>query len=610
MTINSKFPPSIPALFFERVSLYSERAALYSKDKKSQRVSVVSWKSWGESVQLTASGLRKIGVASGDRVGILSENCPEWTFADLAVLTLGAVTVPIYPTSSPKEVLYILQDAGIRVLFLSNAEHLNRLKDILPHTMQVILFEKDFQRDSSPGDVSTLQSVQDQGAGGAFAAKFLDEQLKEISADTLATLIYTSGTTGPPKGVMLTHGNFIANYEGAREVIKVSEADLALSFLPLSHVFERLAGYYFMMLNGARIAYAESMKTVPDDMRLFRPTVVASVPRLYEKMHAAIMEAVSKASPVRRKIFEWAIKIGKKKLDQKYHASILWKLKYKLARFLVLKKIEAKLGGKMRFFISGGAPLSRELAEFFYAAGILILEGYGLTETSPVIAVNSEQSLRFGTVGKPLPNLRVKIADDGEILTQGPCVMKGYYQNEAATREALLGGWFHTGDIGELDADGYLKITDRKKDIIVTSGGKNVSPQNIENLLLSEPLFVNVVILGDKKNYLVALVALNRPLAETLAREAGITVTSWPDLLAQTDFYRLIDEKIQNKTRDLARYEQIKYFSFLDKELSQEAGELTPTLKVKRKVIMEKYKDRIEELYRRGEGFKPLGGNP
>ncbi len=604
MTPDSKFPQSLPSLFFQRVSHYDSRDALYFKQKSTQQILKLTWKEWGRAVLQTASGLSALGIGTGDRVGILSENRPEWVIADLAVLSLGAVTVPIYPTSSPKEVLYILQDAGINLLFLSSEDHLIRLTEILPKAIKVVLFNP-VESGKFPFEVLDLQGVQARAAGGDETKQmFLDAQLMKISRDSLATLIYTSGTTGPPKGVMLTHGNFIANYEGARDVIKVGESDLALSFLPLSHVFERLAGYYFMMLNGAGIAYAESMKTVPEDMKIFKPTVVASVPRLYEKMYAAIMEAVSKASPLRRKLFYWAIAVGKKRLEKGAAECGLWKLKYALARLLVLKKIEAKLGGRMRFFISGGAPLSRELAEFFYAAGILILEGYGLTETSPVIAVNSEKDLKFGTVGKPLANLRVKIAEDGEILTQGPCVMKGYYRNDAATQEALQGGWFHTGDIGELDAEGYLKITDRKKDIIVTSGGKNVSPQNIENLILADPLFLNVVVLGDKKNYLVALVALNRALAESLAKDAGMAWSSWAELLASENFYRLVEARIHEKTCELARYEQIKYFSFMDRELSQESGELTPTLKVKRKVIMEKFRDTIEALYRKGEEFK------
>lgn len=597
---------SLPALFFERFQRYDGREALIAKSPSGLRV--FSWKAWGEAVSETAAGLRALGVKPGDRVAILSENRPEWTFADLGTLTLGAVTVPIYPTSSPKETAYILENAGAAVLFLSTRDHYRRLKEDLPRGLKIILLESG----EIPEGVKAYEELREEGRGRLTSSPgFIDECLHALRPDDLATLIYTSGTTGPPKGVMLTHSNFIENYRGASQVIKVDEKDLALSFLPLSHVFERLAGYYFFALNGGRIAYAESMKTVPEDLLLFRPTVAASVPRLYEKMHAAIREAVSKAGPLKRLLFDWALKVGTGKLayDKSGRASLVWKFQYGLARRLVLSKIREKLGGRIRFFISGGAPLGRELGEFFYAAGVTILEGYGLTETSPVIAVNAPEALKFGTVGRPLPNVEVKIADDGEILTRGPCVMKGYYGNEPATREALGDGWFHTGDIGEIDSEGFLKITDRKKDIIVTSGGKNISPQNIENLILSDPLFVNAVVIGDRRNYLVALVALNRAAAEAEALKLALPAKDWAELSKSPEFYRVIEDRIRERTRDLSRYEQIKYFSFLEKELSQEAGELTPTLKVKRKVVMEKYRSQIEELYRRGQTHTPGEGS-
>lgn len=598
---------TLPCLFFERFARYGKRGALFVKSSEGSGISSISWEAWGQAVRETAAGLRQRGVRRGDRVAILSENRPEWTFADLAVLTLGAVTVPVYPTSSAKEAAYILQDAGAQVLFLSNAEHFMRLQaDLPPAIKTVILF------DAPPvcGDPCVpFSAVRDEGRSLAQSnSGFVEDCLKELHSDDLATLIYTSGTTGPPKGVMLTHANFIENYEGASKVIKVDESDLALSFLPLSHVFERLAGYYFFALNGGGIAYAESMKTVPDDLVLFKPTVAASVPRLYEKMHAAIHEKVSTAGPLSRKLFAWALQVGAKKLhyDKQGSAPLGWKLQFWAAQKLVLSKIRARLGGRIRFFISGGAPLSRELGEFFYAAGVVILEGYGLTETSPVIAVNAENALKFGSVGKPLFNVEVKIAEDGEILTRGPCVMKGYYKNDAATKEVLTDGWFHTGDIGEIDGEGYLRITDRKKDLIVTSGGKNISPQNIENLILGDPVFLNAVVVGDKRNYLVALIALNRPAALAAAEAQGIAHQGWEDLSSNKAFYQLIEGRIRERTKDLSRYEQIKYFAFLEKELSQDAGELTPTLKVKRKLVVEKYRHLIEELYKRGEEHGPV----
>ncbi len=607
MMIPPQAQKTLPCLFFDRFARYGKREALFIKSSEGSGISSISWEAWGQAVTETAAGLRHRGVRRGDRVAILSENRPEWTFADLAILTLGAVTVPVYPTSSPKEAAYILQDSGVQVLFLSTFEHYQRIQADLPSAIKtVILFDAP---SVCEGPCVPFLSVRNEGRRQAEAnSDFIENCLKELHPEDLATLIYTSGTTGPPKGVMLTHSNFIENFEGASKVIKVDERDLALSFLPLSHVFERLAGYYFFALNGGSIAYAESMKTVPDDLILFKPTVAASVPRLYEKMYAAIHEKVAKAGPVSRKLFAWALQVGARKLhyDKLGCAPLGWKLQFWAAQKLVLSKIRARLGGRLRFFISGGAPLSRELGEFFYAAGVLILEGYGLTETSPVIAVNAQSALKFGSVGKPLYNVEVKIAADGEILTRGPCVMKGYYKNDAATKEVLKDGWFHTGDIGEFDNEGYLRITDRKKDLIVTSGGKNISPQNIENLILGDPVFLNVVVVGDKKNYLVALVALNRPAAITAAQAQGIAQQNWEELVLSPAFYQLIEARIRERTQDLSRYEQIKYFAFLEKELSQDAGELTPTLKVKRKVVVEKYRHLIEELYKRGEKQGPV----
>ncbi|MBU3759667.1 MAG: long-chain fatty acid--CoA ligase [Candidatus Omnitrophica bacterium] len=594
---SSQFPETLPALFYDRFKLGAGKEALWVKTSAGPQA--VTWDQWRQAVEETAAGLYACGVEPGDRVAILSENRPEWTYADLGALFLGAVTVPIYPTSSPKETAYILENSESKVLFLSSREHGERLKADLPAGIRVFIFNPG---EAQPG-AEVFDDLRNQGRHIlADTAGFIESRLTGLNPENAATIIYTSGTTGPPKGVMLTHKNFIANCRGASEVIQISENDLALSFLPLSHVFERLAGYYFFALNGGRIAYAESMKTVPEDMLLFRPTVAASVPRLYEKMHSAIMEKVAQSGPLRKRLFAWAIRVGarKREYDLAGKAPITWKLSFAAAQKLVLSKISAKLGGRIRFFISGGAPLSRQLGEFFYAAGVTILEGYGLTETSPVIAVNSPQALKFGTVGKPLANAEVRIAPDGEILTRGPCVMKGYYKNEAATREVLQDGWFHTGDIGEFDGEGFLKITDRKKDIIVTSGGKNISPQNIEGLILSDPLFTQAVVIGDRRNYLVALLALNRAAAESEAAKAGIQIPK-EGFAASPEFYVMADERIRAKTRDLSRYEQIKYFGFLDRELSQEAGELTPTLKVKRKAVMEKYKDLIDSLYRKGE---------
>lgn len=593
-------------IFLNRVNRYSERPALlyYPHPRQgSGRYTSIPWKHWASLVRKTALGLSHFGVRHGDRVGLLSENRPEWTFADLGILSLGAVVVPIYPTSSVQDVAYILENAEIEVLFVSSREQIERLSSILfknKRIRYVIVF------DAAPEHFDKVMSLEKLFEHGRREElnnhEIYSQEVAQVRPGDIATLIYTSGTTGPPKGVMLTHQNFVCNYLAASERIHVSEEDVALSFLPLSHIFERLAGYYFMIFHGAMIAYAENMQTVPRDILAVRPTIAAAVPRFYEKVYAKIMEKVESASPLQRKIFNWALraaaqylqgKLQKKKITAGLHLS------YSLAKVLVFNKIKRQLGGRMRFFISGGAPLAKELAEFFYAADVLILEGYGLTETSPVISVNALGDFRFGTVGKPLSCAQVKIAEDGEILTRGPCVMAGYYKNEAATREAIQDGWFYTGDIGAFDEEGFLKITDRKKDIIVTSGGKNIAPQNIENLVMSDKLFSQIVVIGDKRNYLVALIVPDRSATERFAREHELADLSWAELLRHPLVDQWVEDRLRQKMQPLAPYEQIKYFWLLEKELSIESGELTPTLKIKRRQVMDKYRNLIEALYQR-----------
>ena len=593
-------------IFLDRARTYQGRTALLYKDTDHRQYLPLSWTAWADRVQNTALGLHALGVRKGDRVAILSENRPEWTFADLGILSLGAIVVPVYATSSCREISYILENAGIEIIFVSTPEQCEKIEEIfpsIPKLRRVVVFDSHAHHVSS--QTILFKDLLEEGRREGMNNGDLYRQcVQSVRPSDTATIIYTSGTTGPPKGVRLSHINFIANYLGASHSIKLVDTDVALSFLPLSHVFERLAGYYFMSFHGAIIAYAENMQTVPEDMQRIRPTVAAAVPRFYEKMYARILENVELASPLRRKIFSWSLKVGREVAHRKIQGRDLpWslRLKHTLARILVFGKLKKKLGGRIRYFISGGAPLAKELAEFFYAAGILILEGYGLTETSPVMTVNSPERFRFGAVGHPLPNVEVKIDEGGEILTRGPCVMQGYYQNETATQEAMKDGWFHTGDIGTMDDDGFLHITDRKKDIIVTSGGKNISPQNIESLVMGDKLFSQIVVIGDRRNYLVALITPNRREVEEFARAHGISSSTWEALLCHPAINLWVGQRLNEKTKELAPYEQIKYFALLPGELTQGGGELTPTLKVKRKVVMEKYHDVIEGLYRRGE---------
>ncbi len=585
---------TIPKIFFSTAEKYNTRVALgYKHAGKFQ--GQITWAEWAVEVRQTAFGLAAIGVERGDRVGILAENSPSWTYADLGALTLGSVVVPLYPTLSAEDLVFIVKDAGLKAVFVSTPEQYEKVR-CFQNEIKIITFYN-----HAPAHTTSLSVLQAHGAKYAeHHPQLIEDRLNQISEGDLATLIYTSGTTGIPKGVMLTHGNFIENYRGSARRITITENDTALSFLPLSHVFERLAGYYFMAFSGARIVYAESMLTVAEDIKQVCPTVAAAVPRFYEKVYAVIQAKLQQGGAAAQFLFQKAF-ANRKKINQIKDAGVAVPFRLKAADVffdkIVFSKIRAGVGGRIRFFISGGAPLSKELAEFFYLAGVLILEGYGLTETSPVIAVNTQAEHRFGTVGKVLDNVSVKIAEDGEILTSGPCVMKGYWNNSSATAEVLANGWFHTGDIGELDAEGYLKITDRKKDLIVTAGGKKVAPQKLEALMKRDSLFTQVVALGDKRPYIIALVVLNRAAAAEGAQALGLSEKPYEEWLSDKRFCAWVEERVQVQLKEVARFESVKKVAILPQEFSIAAGELTPTLKVKRKHVMEKYCAIIDQLY-------------
>jgi long-chain acyl-CoA synthetase len=593
---------SLVELFLWRARQSPERPALWAK--RDGRYLFVTWKEFEERVRELALALEYLGVKPGDRVGLLAENRPEWAFADLAILSLGAATVPIYPTSSLKECRYVLEHAEVSLVLVSTADQWQKVKPLLEGGRLRTVIGFDLPSDGSRKLLSLEELLEIGRRMHLNNWALYDQRVARVGREDLATLIYTSGTTGPPKGVMLTHGNFLSNCEASAQGLPFEEGEKSFSFLPLSHVFERMAGYYFAILEGASIAYAESMQTVGEDMLLVRPTVAASVPRFFEKSYTRILEKVESGSSLKRSIFYWALKVGKasgryrsRRVPMPFSVGI----SFALARNLVFSRIKEGFGGRIKFFISGGAPLAKELAEFFFAADILILEGYGLTETSPVISVNRPGRFKFGTVGPLLPGVEVRIAEDGEILTRGPHVMKGYFKNEEATRQAIRDGWFYTGDIGELDSEGFLKITGRKKDLIITAGGKNISPQNIENEILGDPLISQVVVLGDRKPYLVALIVPSQTELLRLAEAQGISSQSWEELLMNPGVQEIVSQRIQGRTRDFASYEQIKYFQLLAKELTQASGELTPTLKVKRAVVMERYASAIEAMYRKGE---------
>lgn len=553
-------------------------------------------------VQKLAGGLASLGVKKDDKVVILSENRKEWAFFDYAILTNGAATVPIYPTLLSSQVKYIINNSDAKLVIVSNKDQFEKIKKVeaqLPNVEKYIVI--DSADIFHPKTISYEELLKNGESFLESNPDFINNSVSNLKRDDLATIIYTSGTTGEPKGVMLIHGNFLSNIEGALQSISVSDQDSFLSFLPLSHVFERMVGHYLAFHVGATVAYAESVDTVAENLKEVSPTLMASVPRLFEKIYGRIMDSLEEGSPIKRKIFFWAIGVGKKVTEHRQKNQPLpggLKLKYGIATKLVFSKLHERVGGRIRFFVSGGAPLSKEIGEFFTAAGLLILEGYGLTETSPVIAVNLLDKFKFGSVGFPLKNVEVKIAEDGEILTRGPHVMIGYYKNEEATREAIdAEGWFHTGDIGHIDEEGMLVITDRKKNIIVTAGGKNIAPQYIENLLITSRYIDQAVVLGDKRKFCSALLVPNMELLEKFAKENGLKNLAGNDLLTNPQVMDLISKEVEAVSTELASYETIKKFALVDHPFTIESGELTPTLKIKRNIVEERYRDIIEGCY-------------
>jgi long-chain acyl-CoA synthetase len=544
-----------------------------------------------------------MGVAPGDRVAILSENRPEWAIADYACLTARCTDVPIYPTLPARQIEYILRDAGVCAILVSNAVLLGKIaesRERLPALRHVIAFDPKL---AGPG-VTPLAEVEARGASARPDRPGWRSEAEATGPDDLATIIYTSGTTGDPKGVMLTHGNVASNVTTAVSLFAFAAGHDCLSFLPLSHIFERMFGHFCMLHAGVAINYAESIDTVPADMADRRPHFMASVPRLYEKIYGRVLDTVRNASAPRRALFAWARRVGEawaERTIDRLPISPALALQRAVADRLVFATLRARTGGRITFFISGGAPLAPEIAKFFYAAGMPILEGYGLTETSPVIAVNTFEHQRLGTVGRAIPGVEVRIAPDGEVLSRGPNIMRGYYGKPEATAEAIdAEGWFHTGDIGTLDPDGFLRITDRKKDLIVTAGGKNIAPQPIENLVKTCKYVANAVMLGDRRPFPILLVVPNPgPLLAWLARK-GLPHGSLEELVTRAEVMQKFDREIRLVLRDLAHFEMPKKLLLLPRDFSVDGGELTPTLKVRRRIVEERHRAAIERLYQEG----------
>ncbi len=591
-------PGTINALFFDAVERFDRPDALVHKVRGVWEP--LSHRAILERVRRTALGMSRLGIQAQDRVAILSENRPEWVIADYACLCSSVTDVPIYPTLPAEQIPYLLNDSGARAIFVSNAEQAKKIASIrgdVP-SLQWIIGLAATTGDGCDLTLADLEALGAQDDTPARAAKFKSDALA-VSPDQLLTLIYTSGTTGNPKGVMLTQDNLYSNVIATRDSLSVDTSDVALSFLPLSHIFERMGDYY-LFTQGTKIVYAESIDAVPSNMSEVRPTMMMSVPRLYEKIYARIVENAVGGGGLKKRIFFWARAVGERWADEKLAGrtpSGLLAWQYGLASKLVFSKLAARMGGRMRFFVSGGAPLSPEIAKFFYSAGLAILEGYGLTETSPVIAANNFTNFRIGTVGKPIAGVEVMIAPDGEILSRGPHIMRGYFNNPEATKDAIdEQGWFHTGDIGEL-TDGFLKITDRKKDIIVTAGGKNIAPQPIENLLKANKYVSQAVMIGDKRKFPIVLVVPNWDQLEAWAGRQNIVWTSRAELLKMPTIHAKMEKEVAKQLTGLAHFETPKKVALLEHDFSVERGELTPTLKVKRRVVDKSYKAMIDGLY-------------
>jgi long-chain acyl-CoA synthetase len=587
---------TIPRLFLHLTDTYKKPALLlYKKDGLYVPLSTEDVR--GE-VERIALGLRGLGVIPGDKVILLAENGPWWVLTDYAILSLGAITVPIYTSLVPEQIKYIIDDSDAKVVIVSDRKLWEKTAAVKKDLSKVAQFVS-FEAEPTEG-VLPLERIKAQGEKARQADPGLFKMTAlAVKPEDTASIIYTSGTTGIPKGVMLTHANFASNVETLATIIPFDDKDTDLSFLPLSHVLERLVTFAFMS-RGVSMAYAESIETVAENLLQVKPTIMVSVPRLFEKIYARVMDNVLAGSSLKKKIFFWALKVGKACGEltlrrQPIPGSL--RRRRGIAHKLVFSKILEKTGGRVRFFVSGGAPLAKDIAEFFHALGIVVLEGYGLTESSPVIACNTFDNLKFGTVGKPIPGVEVKIAPDGEILARGPNIMKGYYKKEEETREALEGGWLRTGDVGHLDKDGFLVITDRKKDLIVTSGGKNVAPQPIENVLKQNPFIANAVVIGGSRKFIAALIVPNFEKLEEYAKTEGVGYVNRRDLIQNESVVRFLLEEVDRSTPNLAPYEKVKKIALLDRDFEIEQGEITPTLKVKRNIVEEKYKELIDSIY-------------
>jgi long-chain acyl-CoA synthetase len=594
-------PRTINELFLQAVRQRASRVVM--RYKREQAWHDLTGAQLDERVRNVALGLYQLGVRRGDRVALLAESRPEWSIADYGILACGGITVPIYPTQAVEQVAFILRNCGARVLFLSTHKQLRRIQPALDELrkspLRLILFEA--TRDESVMNLAALETL---GAEertrqpGQYQALMTQAQPED-----LATIIYTSGTTGEPKGVMLTHRNLVFDALQTGYAVGPRADDVALSFLPLSHVFERTVLYIFLHF-GIQICFARGVETVAEDIKEIRPTLVTAVPRLFEKIYATINKKAAESAPWQQRVFHRSLKVGREyavRQDRGERIPAALAMQHRLADRLVFQKWRAAVGGRIRFFLSGGAALPPEIAYLFAGAGILILQGYGLTETSPVVAVNTPEANRIGSIGRVIPGVRVRVAEDGELLVQGENVMRGYYQLPEESAQVLQqteeGLWFHTGDIGAIDRDGFIRITDRKKDLLKTSLGKYIAPQPIENLIRGIPLVEQVIVIGNHRKFPAALIVPSFEALRAYADTLALNLRNRADLIRHPRIVEFFKKKVDEVTRDLAPYEKIKKIALLEQEFTIEGGELTPTLKIRRKHVEEKYRELIDSLY-------------
>ncbi len=595
---------TIPQLFKYLTEEYSKETNSYVlKHKVDDKYVGISYDQLREETELLAFGLAFLGVKKDDKVAIISENRPEWVYGDFAILGLGAIDVPLYPSLTSDSVEFILNNSESKGIIVSNKFQLNKLLKIRDKCRSlkfiIILNAKDY--DSNIKDLYTFKDAQELGRKYKKENENLFKETLELTKpNDVCTIIYTSGTTGVPKGVVLTHYNILSNVQAALESFPIDKNDVFLSFLPLCHIFERMAGYYTAFSCGGTICYAESIETVAQNMIEVKPTIMTTVPRLFERIYSKIIKNVESQPEKKQKIFYWAIEVGREyaKAKKTKNISLTLSVKHKLADKLVFKKLREKTGGNLRFFISGGAALPRELGEFFAAVGLLIIEGYGLTESSPVIAANRLDAYKFGTVGTAMPGVQIKIAEDGEILAKGPNIMQGYYKNKKETEATIKDGWLYTGDIGVFDQDGFLVITDRKKHLFKTSAGKYIAPTPIENIFLASKYIDQFVLIGDRRMFLTALIVPDFEALKEYADSHNIKYSTVEELTKDEEIYKLLEKDMDQFQKKLANFERVRKFVMLDRPFTIESGEITPSMKVKRKFIEERYEDLIEQMYR------------